>query len=188
MIKEIFSFLVEEPNVSNALATISIAGIALFALIVSIVSVWFTRRQIALLHKHNVLSVRPIPLVELGDYEDCLVVKLVNNGSGPLIINSIEIHLENEIRESLIEWMPELPSGIDWTAFVGPVCNRSVSAGGKIRLLKLKGDSSVKKFCAFRDDCRKALRSLNVIVNYTDIYETKMASYQRTLEWFGRNL
>ena len=56
-------FLIENPEVANALATVFTALTALFALIVS---VWTLHIQ----RHHNKISVRPIPEVTVADYEN----------------------------------------------------------------------------------------------------------------------
>jgi len=60
------------------------AVVALFALLLSCIA-YFGQR------KHNRLSVRPLAYIMFGDWEDEIFVKVVNNGTGPMIIESITV-------------------------------------------------------------------------------------------------
>lgn len=184
----IIQYLTKEPNLTNALATVASAVIALAALIVSAVSLYLGRHALKLQHKHNVLSVKPIPHIESSDYINNIKIRLFNNGSGPLIIKSIEVSGDKSTNSSLIEWMPSLPSGMFWDTFEGAIeGEKSLPSDGQLILLEFSGDPSDKRFCDFRDKCRDVLRNLKVVVVYTDIYNTKMKNYEKKLKWFGRD-
>ena len=90
-------------------------------------------------------------------------------------------------KESLVEYMPDLPTGVLWTNFVGPVANRSLLPGSEMILLELSGDNENKVFCVARDATRTALAPLTVVVDYTDIYESIFKLYTKDLTWFGRH-
>lgn len=184
----LIQFLVKDPNLTNALATVASAVIALAALIVSGVSLYIGLRALALQRKHNVLSVKPLPEVSKADFENLLIVKINNNGPGPLIIKSVAVKDGSHTKESLIEWMPSLPTGMFWETFTERLNDRSVPPGGEIIVLQLGGDQSDTAFQEVRDDCRVALSRLKVLVEYTDIYGSNMPAYEKSLDWFGRHV
>ena len=151
-------------------------------------SLYVSHAALKIQRRHNVLSVKPIPMVSVADYEDRLTVKILNNGSGPLIIKDVQVKKESQVRESLVDWMLSLPDGMYWATFVGPVKNRSLLPGNEIKLLELTGDHSEKEFEAVRDSCRAALCQLTVVLDYTDVYGSAFESHEKHLSWFGRNL
>jgi hypothetical protein len=141
-------------------------------------------------HKHNQLSVTP--LVNFGDYETELFVKLVNNGTGPMVIKSITIIGAANPSEPLINAMPDLPRNdlVTWRHFAGDSTGRSIRAGGgELVLLHLRdnGDeASEDLFALARDTIRAALGPLRLCVEYTDIYEKQFVT-ERSLGYFLRN-
>lgn len=185
---ELLAYLAKDANLTNALATVASAIIALAAFIISIVSLYVSHVTLKIQRRHNVLSVKPIPMVSVADYEDRLTVKILNNGSGPLIIKDVQVKKESQVRESLVDWMPSLPDGMYWATFVGPVKNRSLLPGNEIKLLELTGDHSEKKFEEVRENCRAALCPLTVVLEYTDVYGSAFEFHVKQLSWFGRNL
>ena len=185
---ELLAYLAKDANLTNALATVTSVIIALAALTISMVSLYVSHAALKIQRRHNVLSVKPIPMVSVADYEDRLTVKILNNGSGPLIIKDVQVKKESQVRESLVDWMPSLPDGMYWTTFVGPVKNRSLLPGNEIKLLELTEDHSEKKFKEVRDNCRAALCQLTVVLEYTDVYESAFEFHEKQLSWFGRNL
>jgi hypothetical protein len=82
--------------------------------------------------------------------------------------------------------MPVLPGDRHWTHFSTDLKNRTIQPGGSIHLLELTEDDEEKGFYKCRDIARQALSPLRVMVNYTDIYESKFQMYAKSLEWFGR--
>ncbi len=83
---ELFEFLKQSHDSASALAAVSgvvVAALAFFVSVCSLaVSVIALRRQ----HRHNVLSVSPLPEVTVADYLDSVRVRLRNNGSGPMTL------------------------------------------------------------------------------------------------------
>lgn len=185
---ELLAYLAEDADLTNAFATVASAIIALAAFIISLVSLYVAHAALKIQRRHNVLSVKPIPMVSVADYEDCLTVKILNYGSGPLIIKAVQVKKESQVRESLLAWMPSLPDGIYWATFVGSVKDRSLLPGNEIKLLELTGDHTENEFEVVRDGCRTALSPLTVVVEYTDVYGTLFPFHEKQLSWFARNL
>ena len=131
-------------------------------------------------------TVRPLAYIAVGDYENQIFVKVVNNGPGPMIIKSITI---NNMPQPLIEVMPGL-GDVRWTHFVKDCANRGVRAGGEVVLINLSSKSNrhvcARRFAEARDLVRSALGKITVRVEYTDIYNTNQPAAERKLDWFHR--
>jgi|HubBroStandDraft_1064217.scaffolds.fasta_scaffold02314_8 hypothetical protein len=192
--RELIHLLETNANVANALSAVASASVALLALFVSVVSVAISLWTLRVQRRHNILSVRPLPEITHVDYEDSLCVKIRNNGSGPMIIKSLDVSNGTESRSSLIEWMPTLPNSRPWSHFSHTLENRSLLAGGQINLLELtKYDAGIdaayldQSFAQGRDATRAALSALTVSVNFTDVYNSALPVYSKKLDWFGRH-
>lgn len=137
--------------------------------------------------RHNRLTQQPYPYLAVGDYEERLFVKFVNDGVGPFIIKSVQVCMANECKNDLISWMEPPPEGIAWVDFVSTFVGRALRPGSEIVLLALEGNPGESDFIEFRDDCRRRLSRLTVHLDYTDSYEHEYPTYHRVLEWFGRD-
>ena len=180
MLAAIFDFLRSERDTANAIAALASAVTAVIALFVALWAAWTQR-------KHNVLSVRPIPEVTVADYEDSVRVKLRNNGSGPMIIESLTVKRGAETKDSIIEWMPELPDHRPWTHFSMKLEGRTLQADGVIPLIELSSSEIDTVFIECRSVTRQALKELTVQVNFTDIYGSRLKPYTKNLSWYGRH-
>jgi hypothetical protein len=178
--REFISWLEKNNNLATAI-------IALAALVVSVVSVILTMVTLRDQRHHNMLSVKPIPMLTVFDGQEKLDVVLSNNGSGPLIVKDINVSDGKYVKKSVIAWMPELPEGMRWEAFASESSERSLAPGGEIALIRLVGRQSDPAFREVRDKCREALRKLTVTVKCTDIYESSMDPHEKKLSWFGRH-
>ena len=177
---DLLELLRQEKDLANAIAAIASAFTAITALVVSL---WALKIQ----RRHNILSIRPIPEVTVADYENSLRVKLRNNGSGPMLVTSLEVFRGEEIKSSVIEWMPPLPNNRLWNHFSMALENRTIQPDGVIPLLELTAAEDEQQFFCYRDMTRIELSKLRVIVHYTDIYQSKLPKYEKSLAWFGRN-
>ncbi len=155
-------------------------------MVIAAVSLFVAHATLKHQRRHNVLSVKPIPIVTVADHEDSLRVKLRNHGSGPVIVKELHVTDGSGIKESLIDWMPDLPGQLLWTNFAGPIRNRSVLPGSEIVLLEFTGDSTDRAFTKARDGVRSVLSRLTVVVRYTDIYDSGFDPHAQDLSWFGR--
>jgi hypothetical protein len=187
-IAEILAFLKENHEVANAVAAMAGALVALFAFLMSVLSVFFTWRSLKHQRTHNSLSVRPLPYITVGDYEDNIYVKIRNNGTGPLIVQSLTVSGANDPTAPLVTNMPSLLTGVAWTNFVGATEGRSIPVGGELVLLELSDPSLGGRFQLSRDMVRAALGKLSLSLNYTDIYGSKLPPCSRDLKWFHRTL
>lgn len=186
--ESLITLLKTDANAANAFGALASAAAAFFALLLSIVSIWITIRTSRLQHVHNALSVRPLAEVTVANYENSLRVKLLNNGTGPMILVAITVSNERSSQPSLIEWMPELPSGRMWNNYSVKFDGRTLAAGAELTLLELtqaesEGDS---QFALCRDIVRDALAPLTVDVEYTDLYGERMSPIKKPMSWFAR--
>jgi hypothetical protein len=182
----IVAYLTRKPDVANAIATIASTIVALAALVVSVVSLVVAVRALKHQRHHNVLSVKPVPMVSPQILEEHIAVVLRNNGSGPLVVKSITVTGGHQPKDHLRACMPSLPSGMAWSTYVGPVKDQSLSPGDSVVLLELKGSESDADVLKFRDQCRTALGSLTVEIEYTDIYGSPNPPHRQPLDWYSR--
>lgn len=185
---ELIKFFIDNQNEAIALSATASAFIAIFAFFVSMFSLFISYRVLKTQQQHNKLSVTPIADATVADYEDCLCVKIRNNGSGPLIV--IDLHVGDGARTTkrVLDWMPDLPANYHWSTFAGNIKSRSILPGHEIILIQLNGDCENKVFRKIRDECRYNLSKLTLNLEYEDIYKTKMKPYRKKLDWFSRNI
>lgn len=187
---EALAFLVEKPEVANAVAAIGSAVLAGVAVVLSLISLYVAHAGLRHQREHNRLSVRPLAYLVLGDYQNQLFVKLRNNGTGPMVVKSIVIVGAKDPTRPLIDSMPPLLPKVSWTTFVEDCAGRSVPAGGELVLLELSSESSASsaQFELYRDKVRLALGKLDVRAEYTDIYGSELPEAKRSLKFFHRLL
>jgi len=183
----IFEYLRQNQDLASSVAAITSAIAAVAALFVSFIAVLVARGTANQQQKHNTLSVRPIPEVTVADYEDSLRVKLRNHGSGPLLIKSFSAVFQGKSCSSLIDCMPDL-NGRHWTNFSGTIDGRALLPGKEIVLVELTADPKEANFSIPRDLARLSLSETELLVSYTDIYESDFPKYAKSLAWFRRNL
>ena len=167
-----------------------IALTALCAVFISFISISLTAITIWLQRRHNFKSVMPIADIHLPDYENRISVEVENTGIGPLIINEVIVFNKDngEKKNSVIEWLPDLPLDYSWDTFTLYFQGRVISPNQKIVFVKLSGDLEDHTFIYSRNLVRSALSKLILIIKYSDIYGRKMKPSIRPLDWFGRPL
>lgn len=177
-----------ESLVSNsALVT---AGTAIAALFISFLSIVLTTLNLWMQRTHDRKSVLPIGHIVVGDYEEDIFVRLRNDGIGPLIIENVTVYRTDEqsdSKNSIIDFMPELPGKYAWTTFVRDVKGRALSPKDQLTLIELKGEPTYEDFEASKGIVRRVLSGLSVMVNCRNIYNERMPTISRQLDWFGRS-
>lgn len=184
----LINFLKSDPNAANAFGALASAAAAFLALFVSVVSVWISVWFAQSQRRHNELSVRPLAEVTVADYENSLRVKLRNNGTGPMIITALSVSDGLNAKDSLIDWMPNLPARRPWNNFTSALRCRTLQSGAEIILLELTEHDGEVNFEKCRNQVRKSLAPLTVNVEYSDIYQSVMQPCRKPLLWFGRNV
>lgn len=178
--------LKSDPNAANAFGALASAAAAFLALLVSAISMWISVRTSSQQQTHNALTVRPLAEVTVANYEDSLRVKLLNNGTGPLILKAITVSDGSSALPSIIDWMPGLPMERPWNNYSKNFLNRSLAAGAELVLLELTEREGEQDFAACRDSVRMVLAHLTVNVEYTDIYGETMRPVRKELNWFAQ--
>ncbi len=166
-------------NMLNFDSNTLIAITSVFAVIISIISMIFTVAFSLQQLKHNKNSVKPISAIKFGDYEDKLIVKLENVGTGPLTIERAVFKNEFQKSSSLISMMP--PIDQPWTTFTESVDGWTIPVGGQLIFIELHPESDEIKSLI-----RKELSKITVYLEYMDIYNTKFQD-ERSLDFFGRH-
>lgn len=182
--------VIPKPDVVNAIAAAASSIAAVAACVIAYYSFRVSRRTFVNQHIHNLTSVRPLASIEVGDFENRLYVKLVNNGVGPLIVKSIRVPGGLDPDQPLYLQMPNLGGKVFWTNFVEDTAGRSIRPGAELMLLDLDAESSTSKtqYVVERDNIRRALGTLSIDVAYTDIYDTDFPLASRSLNWLHRHL
>lgn len=181
-----YSFLKANADVTNALATVASSVVALCALVVSVVAIVIARRTLNHQQVHNVLSVRPIPMLATADYEECISVSLRNHGVGPMLIKTMHVSNGTSQHAYLRQFMPALPKDMGWSTYAGELRDVTLPAGEPFVLLELKGREDDPVYSHFRDQCRAELGRLTVTIEYTDIYGTSFPPFNDVLTWYAR--
>ena len=144
---------------------ISVCSI-IIALAALITTIW----QGLITRKHNRLSVKPIGDILANNFEDKIDVILENKGTGPLIIKSFRAIVNNESKSNLIDWMPNLPNGFNWSNWLKDFEGTALKPLESITLLEFKLDFREEKQRKIRDNIRKALCKICIEFEYKDIY------------------
>lgn len=159
--------------------------IALSAVAISVVAtvsaIWSSFAQ----RRHMRLSVRPIAEIEFTDYENEIGVFIANKGLGPMKINNLEVRNNNgKSHDSVLKHMPE---GIIWSTFAESEKGSTLLQNTRVELLGLMGETDDSNFVGNRDVVRKALKDLEMTLDYSDMYGKRMAPVSRSLSFFGRH-
>lgn len=184
---KLFDFLEKNQNIASAVSAIASAAAAIIAVLVSIYAVRVSAKSAKQQQLHNTLTVKPIPEVMIGDYENSLRVKLRNNGAGPLLVTSLVATLHERPHSSLIDCMPDL-RGRHWTNFAGVVDGRALLPGDEIVLVELTAEPGETTFSISRELAKHALSHTEIVIKYTDVQNSVFLPYKKSLSWFGRNL
>jgi hypothetical protein len=176
-------------NPSNA-QIVSAVG-TLFAILTSIISLAVSIFSLWRQREHDRNSVKPLPQIIFGDYEETLEVSIENAGIGPFIVNQVQVEhkLSHDIQSSVIAQMRDLPPGYFWTTFTDHIEGRAIPAQDRLVLLKLSqpdDEIAALSFNALRNDVRTQLGYLVITVTGTDVYGTTLPATKRHLDWFHR--
>lgn len=153
-------------------------------------------------------ALRPLAYINAGDFENKIYVGIKNSGLGPLLIKDFRVtNAEGKTINNIIDFMPPLPDNYSWTNFFGNPIGYVIKEGAEVPLLEINArnlilDNSdlaggenllpegfyIASFAIIRDAIRLALSELKVELEYEDIYENKMPTVTRQLDWFKRNL
>jgi hypothetical protein len=131
------------------------------------------------------LKERPLACIWYRDFFDSTIIYMENKGIGPMIVSDyyLENLKSNERQEGIFYCLSEYKKYIDY--HTGNQVNSVISAGQKVLLFKLE-----KKFLAdsIVEKIRTELSKYKVVIKYQDVYGNTLPIYQRSLDWFGRNI
>lgn len=158
-----------------------------WGVIVGIIALIFTAISLQVQRRHNKLSVKPIAIISVGDYEDELAVYLQNKGTGPLIIKDLSfITYDGRKEKALIDFFGLDFGDVVWNTFVGNIDGWAILPGETKTLIKLEGTPLDKNFSHIRERVRKVLAPIQVELLYQDIYGNDMPKKTRKLDFFAR--
>lgn len=170
--------------------------IAFCSLLTSVVAVVISINTYQSQKEHNKNSVRPILDIVLGDYEDNLYIRVVNNGVGPAIITDISCISKKadgeKTSKSLVDLIPysatvkrlnseSIADLRTYTDFVEDISGRTISPDHGIVLLRMENPSENQRLVL-----RDFLKDCCVEIHYTDIYNSDPWTSKRDLDFFGR--
>ena len=158
-----------------------------WGLVIGVIALFFTAISLGVQRKHNRLSVKPIAIVSVADYENVLAVRLQNKGTGPLIIKNLSFIDQNgKTKKALIDFFGSDFKNVVWSTFVADIDGWVILPNEAKTLIELNGDSTDNEFVHVRDNVRKVLAQIQVELIYQDIYEKDMPKKIRKLDWFAR--
>jgi len=158
-----------------------------WGLVIGVIALVFTAISLQVQRKHNRLSVKPIAIVTVADYENELAVRLQNKGTGPLIIKKLSFTDQNgKTEKAIIDFFDPSFKNVVWSTFVADIDGWAYLPNETKTLIQLNGDSRDKEFVRTRDKVRKVLAQIQVELLYQDIYENDMPKKIRKLDWFAR--
>ncbi|MCE9539721.1 MAG: hypothetical protein K8R85_10955 [Bacteroidetes bacterium] len=130
------------------------------------------------------------PLLHIGyfDGSEKLEIFMKNKGNGPLLISDYKlVHLlTNKELPSIFASLPGIHRR--YNNYTGNQKNTVLSPNEitEILLFKLSEDDDKTKFENSRQSIRAAISNYKIVIEYHDVYNKKMPTYERNLEWFGR--
>lgn len=164
------------------------AIVAILALLTSFLSVVISYYTFKLQRTHNVKSVKPIIHIGQWDYENILIVTLVNLGSGIAMVKKIQVRNKSEeVRNCIYDWLPKkLGNDMNYKEYWTGYKNFAIQPGQVIDLIKIPIDTTRTEQIETREKLRSILRQLTVCVSYEDIYEQRMPEKEMELHLFSR--
>jgi len=166
-----------------AVATVAAAIASICSLLVAIITVCMQRSQ-------SRGSVRPIPFVSFGDYEQQILVSVQNRGVGPLVIDEISVMntKTGTEKKNIIDFMPSLPQGMFWEDFIQiDIEGRPIAANEEIVMVKFSMPETLNPAIPkVRKEIREALSALTISLVVKDVYECRLKKYTRDFSWFAR--
>lgn len=165
------------------------AIVALCALVVSVFATVISWRGLRIQQAHNETSLRPIIFIEPYDYEDCILVKIKNEGLAPAIVKNLYVQDSlNMSKASIFNWLPKvLPGDMDYREYWTRNKDFVLRSGSIDHMLEIRVDTNQPEQVGARENIRAILSDLIVYIEYEDVYKKAMPTYSRELRLFGRS-
>lgn len=173
--------ILNENGIENVLATCAI----IVSIISFITSLYFSKKA----RQHNIKSVLPIPYFDRSDFENQIHLKILNKGTGPLIIKEIVAKLKDSTLGQIVDVIPNPPEGYffnNYSRFTKKE-TRTVPPNMHNDIIICKFDLDSKTDLKYRDELREFLKEITIHCSYTDIYNSKFDDYIVDCEWYGRH-
>jgi hypothetical protein len=155
----------------------------------SALAAYNSRRLVTALVHSQRLSVRPIGVIILDDYEDRIAVIIENRGTGPMLIDEFCVLRDGKVvvKNSLV-YAGGLPFDENYTVnFVAGINGIVLLPTQTVLLLQAEGSATDESFTKYRTSLREYLSKLTFQVKYHDVYQKSQAPTVRTGAWFARH-
>jgi len=162
--------------------------VALLALITAVISTIISFYTFRLQRIHNIKSVKPILQIGQWDYENKLMVTLVNLGTGLAIVKQVSVlNKTDQTKNCIYDWLPKKLTGeMNYKEYWTGYKNFVVQPGQIIHLIEIPIDTSKSYQIEEREKLRAILRQLTIKITYEDIYGNEMEKKQMELYHFSR--
>jgi len=162
--------IVDELLVNSNLIAMLALGVSFLSIVIGFLSLW-------LQHRHNKLSVRPIGIILLSDYENRIAITVKNVGMGTMILKSFETcDNKGNKKDYPIDWMPP---GIHWADFRKGLT--AIKEGDSSVYLEYRPNPRDIDSEKNKEDIRSILKNLTIKITYDDIYRKKQPVLCRSL-------
>lgn len=167
-------------------STLIVSMLALFVSVLAISTSWFS---LGIQRMHYRKTLMPIIFIEPYDYENRILVRIKNEGTGPAIVKRVVVKNGAGMEKPCIfKWLPpKLPGRMNYKEYWTRSEDFVLRSGSIDHMLEVPVDSGEEYQVNQRDKIREVLSHLTVYVEYFDIYDNVMPVYSRSLKLFGRN-
>lgn len=138
--------------------------IALLAFGISIYSLLSQR-------KHNRLTFKPLAYILPVNYENKISVRILNQGTGPMIVTSFTARKEDKFVNNIIGLMPGLPRGMSYSTFLRKITERAIIPNEELNLFEFRANDRRRSAQVWK--IRQALHDIEINVTYENIYGDK---------------
>jgi hypothetical protein len=155
--------------------------IAFVALAIAAASFVFTKLSLETQRKHNRLSVRPIPYLRKRRWNSELLVRLENQGVGPLLVKVLTVTSGDKSYGDVISLLGTIPDPFKYE-YTQEHTGRVIPVGDHLTFFEIKGSDA--GWNEERERLKQLLSNATISVVYSDIYDQEF-SYVDDLKWFA---
>ena len=111
--------------------------VPLVALTTSIIALYYSTKGLKMQREHNYKSLKPIGKLRSLDYDEDIILRIDNYGTGPLIIESIYANNQKiDKDEGLVNLLPNgIKEELIWTSFTAKYEGRAIPPNDNLILL-----------------------------------------------------
>ena len=162
--------------------------IAILGIIITYVLSDNNKRTNETIIKRKEMEQRPLLYISYVDYLEKIRINISNKGLGPAYI--ISFNIVNIKNKDQYDSFYDVTENIDIDVFdyyTGSQVGVIMGPNEKKKLFEYTLDDNDKSY-EKTEKIRHLFSSLRIEIKYKDIYEEREYNYERSLEWFGRNL